>query len=371
MGRYNEWGDGNVSRAEEERESRRRSRSQNASIKKMVAAGRRDQRAAQTRRRQAARASLQYQRQLVKQQAQIAKMRELERAAYEVQVFENLLVLLTSVHQECGEPYDWNAIQVAVPPPAPILSDQGEREASSGAASYQPGFFDWLFRREGRIRAEWANKIEVARQDDERAYQTALQDHMEEVADYKYFSELAARVLKGESTAWLQAIEEFEPFEDVKELGSLVEITGCCASGGKTWIEVTLRVNIEQVIPTEVKSLLKSGKLSVKKMPQGRFHDLSQDYVCGCVFRVARELFALLPVQTVLVHCTGALFDLGTGYTTEECLLSGVVSASDAATLNWDALDPSEAMNNLTHRMNFKKTKGFFAVTPLSTGDVL
>lgn len=306
---------------------------------------------------QAACASLQHQRQIVKQKAQVAKMREIERATYEVKIFENLLVLLTSVHQECGEPCDWNAIHVAVPSLAPIRSDQGEREAISDAASYQPSFFDRLFRREARIRAEWAHKIEAAQQDDECEHQTALQEHIEEVADYKHCSELAARILKGESAAWLQAIEEYDPFEDVKELGSLIEITDSCTSGRKKWIEVTLRVNIDQVIPAEVKSLLKSGKLSIKKMPQGRFHDLSQDYVYGCVFRVARELFALLPAQTVIVHCTGALFDPKTGHTSEGCLLSAIVPASNAATLNWDALDPSGAMSNLTHRMNFKKLR--------------
>ena len=36
-------------------------------------------------------------------------------------------------------------------------------------------------------------------------------------------------------------------------------------------------------------------------MPKGRFHEIYQDYLCGCLLRVAREVFALFPVDTVLV----------------------------------------------------------------------
>ena len=38
-----------------------------------------------------------------------------------------------------------------------------------------------------------------------------------------------------------------------------------------------------------------------KPMPKGLFHGIYLDYLCGCVLRVAREVFALLPVDTVLV----------------------------------------------------------------------
>lgn len=39
------------------------------------------------------------------------------------------------------------------------------------------------------------------------------------------------------------------------------------------------------------------AKLSVKAMPKGRFHEVYQDYACGCCLRIGREVLALLPVD--------------------------------------------------------------------------
>ena len=65
--------------------------------------------------------------------------------------------------------------------------------------------------------------------------------------------------------------------------------------------ELFVLVKSEEIVPRETKSLLKSGKLSVKQMPKARFYEIYQDYVCGCVLRAGRELFALLPIRMVIV----------------------------------------------------------------------
>jgi hypothetical protein len=78
-------------------------------------------------------------------------------------------------------------------------------------------------------------------------------------------------------------------------------------------IECVLSTNGRQAIPSQVKALTASGKVSVKSMPRVRFVEIYQDYVCGCVLRVARELFALLPVETVLVTASAESLDTSTG----------------------------------------------------------
>ncbi len=57
----------------------------------------------------------------------------------------------------------------------------------------------------------------------------------------------------------------------------------------------------EDIVPKQRKALLKSGKLSVKDMPVGKFNELYQDYVCSCVLGTARDVLALLPVDVVIV----------------------------------------------------------------------
>ena len=58
-------------------------------------------------------------------------MQELERAAYEVQVYENHIDVLLSVHKECGEVWEWEAIQSADPPVKPSKSNTYEEAAQS------------------------------------------------------------------------------------------------------------------------------------------------------------------------------------------------------------------------------------------------
>ena len=89
---------------------------------------------------------------------------------------------------------------------------------------------------------------------------------------------MAARIISGEEGAYVEAIEETDPFADINELGSFISFHVVDRSA----IEATLHVNDEQVVPKEVKTLLRSGKLSVKAMPKGAFYELYQDYICSC-----------------------------------------------------------------------------------------
>ena len=95
-------------------------------------------------------------------------------------------------------------------------------------------------------------------------------------------------------------------------------------------IECELKVNGQDVIPADTKSLSAGGKLVVKAMPKARFHEIYQDYVCGCVLRLAREMFALLPVDNVILTATVDGTDSATGHVAELPVLSVVAGGSFA-----------------------------------------
>lgn len=138
-------------------------------------------------------------------------------------------------------------------------------------------------------------------------------------------------------------------------------------------LECILKVNGIDAIPNEVKTLTSTGKLSVKPMPKGRFHEVYQDYVCGCVLRVAREVFAFLPVQTLLVTALADLFDTGTGETAEQPVLSVSIPRAEVEKLNFDRLDPSDAIEKFVHRGDFKATRksgAFQPITPLTPAEI-
>lgn len=115
---------------------------------------------------------------------------------------------------------------------------------------------------------------------------------------------------------------------------------------------------------------MKSGKLSVKQMPKGKFYELYQDHICSCVLRIARELFALLPIEMVLVNCLGNLLSSQTGYMEEKSILSVAIPRKTLEGLNFEMLDPSDSMSNFIHRMAFKRTTGFGGVESLKVSDL-
>lgn len=316
--------------------------------------------------RQAEREALKRQRELERQRKQLARMRELERATYEVQVYENYIDVLTSIHKDCGEAWDWEAIQSATPPIKPTKSDVNERMARSNLEAYRPGLVNKILKRVETKRNELVAAIEDGKRRDERLYQEALREYGQNYADWKATRELAARILAGDTDAYIDAIRQADPFSEMSQLGSSIVFK----TDDYNLIETTMHVNSVDVIPTETKTLLKSGKLSVKKMSKTRFFELYQDYVCGAVLRVARELFALLPIEMVIITAVGDILNTKTGHMEEQPILSVAIPRETLNKLNFAKLDPSDSMDNFLHNMKFLKTKGFQAVERIVPTDL-
>ena len=323
-------------------------------------------RSIQAEMRRAERDAQRRQRELEKQRKQLEKMQELERAAYEVQVYENHIDLMLSVHKECSNTWDWEKIRSTEPPIKPTKSNIHEELAKAKLDKFKPGVFGKILGRAESNRDKLVRNVREARETDEREYQEALQAYEQEYADWGAAREVGSRILAGSATAYIDVIRQTDLFSDISELGSSIEFQ----AKSSALVEATLHVNSEQVIPSEAKSLLKSGKLLVKQMPKGRFYELYQDYVCSCVLRVARELFVLLPIEMVIVNAMGSILNTQTGYMEEQPILSVAIPRKTLEGLNFEMVDPSDSMSNFVHRMTFRKTKGFSAVEVLGASDL-
>jgi hypothetical protein len=89
--------------------------------------------------------------------------------------------------------------------------------------------------------------------------------------------------------------------------------------------------------------------------------------------RVAREAFALLPVETILVTASADALDSRTGQTVEQPVLSVAVSRATIRRFDFENLDPSDAMENFPRRGDVKasrKSGEFERITPLTLADV-
>lgn len=309
--------------------------------------------------RRAERSSVRRQRELERQHKQYAKMLERDAAEYDVAVYQNLIEVLQSVHRDCGEAVNWHELGKLPEPTAPKEQQEHEQVASRALAQYKPGWFDKLLRRVEAQQAALTATLQKAKNVDRAAYDEATRKYNEDVAEWREDRALAERVNAGEVQAYLEVIQRMDPFKEIAGLGSSVEFR----VRHDTPLEALVHVHPAETIPSEVKSLTQSGKLSTKKMPQGQFYDIYQDYVCGCALRVARELFALFPIRSVVVTAMSDMLDTGTGLVEERPILSLAIPRMTLERLNFDTLDPSDSLKNFVHQMSFKKSKGFSPVT--------
>ena len=254
---------------------------------------------------------------MIKEQA---KLSVVEQARLEVESFENSADVLLSIHKQASKKFDWMESLSSLPPHAPV------------------------------------------RTEDETAF-------AQECAEWDKMRSLAKRVLAGDAKAYGEALTELSAFGELSTLGSSI---GFRVHHPKL-ILCELSVNGRDVIPAEVKSLTASGKVSVKPMPKARFHETYQDYVCGCVLRVAREVLALLPVDTAIVTAAVNILQTSTGKEAEVPVLSVAMPRHVVEQLDFANLDASDSMENFTHRgdvMASRKSGGFMAIVPLKPADI-
>ncbi|GAB3644132.1 hypothetical protein [Spirosoma arcticum] len=288
---------------------------------------------------------------------QLQKEQAITSAAQAVRDYDEYISVIKSVHYDRSDRLDWSAMQQESPPSLPLLSTQEEQRAQVSLDTYQPNFFDRLFRLGARKIQRLEEAIVVARQ---RDYQITVEHQAKYTSQFNEWQDrqdLTRQVLNRDSDVYAQVLEIFAPFEGNTHLESRLEYTFTADH-----IEVDVHVNSMDVIPDFVVSQLASGKLSRKALPVSKFNELYQDYVCGCLLRVAREVQALLPVSQVVVHALAKQLNPINGQVESQVIVSAAMPRATLTELNFITLDPSDSMRNFNHNMKFTKTGGFQAV---------
>lgn len=311
------------------------------------------------------RAELKRQREIERRRKEAAKLAALEQATLEVEEFENYLEVITSVHMDCGYVWDWSETLRSVPPDEPAKVSKRQDKAKQKIDSFKPSFFVKMFKQEEKKRASLNEKLEIAIEKDNEEYQDLVEDYKDAYSEWETITNLASRIVAGDIEAYRAAIDEAKPYEEIYKYGSAFNTNVI----SKDAVEVLFQVNDERVIPSEMKSLLKSGKLSVKNMPKSRYYELYQDYVCGSTIRVARELFALLPINRVLVTATCNMLNTATGHKEQQNILSVLMPREIFNKLNFQQIDPSNSLVNFEHKMKFYKTKGFAPIDAIKVSE--
>jgi hypothetical protein len=278
-----------------------------------------------------------------------------------VDTHESQLEVLLSVHREQNDPTDWLAIAASLPPIEPKRHSHAELRAKQNALLAAAVGQDSSLRT--------PTTVPEGHSLDEQAFQQATSSHASAMATWTRTRSLASRILAGDCSAFAEVLNHLDLRGDSSEL--CLETTFTVHSA--TLVECWLRVKGTDILPVETKSLTSTGKLSVKAMPKLRFHEIYQDYVCGCVLRVGREIFGTVPADAAVVTAFADIRDEETGRSSYVPVLSTIMPRSILQDLDWPHIDPSDAMDAFVRRGDVKasrKTGAFAAIAPFEATDV-
>ncbi len=174
----------------------------------------------------------------------------------------------------------------------------------------------------------------------------------------KELQPFAQSVLAGDIDAYFKVIEEVDPFDDLLEFGSGFEV----GTDDPKMLEIEFQVKSDDIIPTEYPDMKASGELVMKEFSKSAYYELVQDYVSSTILRVARDTFALLPVQQVIIHAVDKVLNPATGNDEEVTIVSVKMKRDALATLNFERIDPSDCVESFESNVRFKKTTGYSPV---------
>ncbi len=286
-------------------------------------------------------------------QRQQEKYNEFQRNSAMVQEYESFVASIKTIHTVCDDEINWSHINSISEPFDP--NGIGPRQVA--AIQVLDNFKPNLIQRAIKSVAE-SKKASLA-----QAVEKAAAEDKAEYEEWKNLNLLSQRILAGDIDAYFEVINEMNPLDDLLEYGSDFEFGADISST----MEVEFRVKSEQIVPTFSMALTQTGKLSKKELTKTAHCGLVQDYVCSCAIRIARDMFALLPLTIVVVHAVDNILNSETGHHEDATILSVVFERDTLNRLNFADIDPSDAMNNFRHNMKFLKTSGFKPVERIAS----
>lgn len=293
--------------------------------------------------------------------AALEKEQAREEAANAVQDYEEYVASLVTLHRTCSPPANWSVRASKAAPPSPFPDKCIELTARQALTNYKPSWWAKLTGQAEKEKHRLEKAVDDAPAADQRAYEAAVAAYRQALEDHEDEVTFASKVIRHDEAAMLEAVKLFEPLASIDLLGENLMVR----SLNPKRIGVTLSLHGEEIIPKDRPKLLASGRASVKPMPKGDYHRLYQDHACSACLRVAREILALLPIDEVLVTAVDDLVDTTIGHLQQTPVLSFLAPRTTMLRMNFNTLDPSDAMKNFIHNMKFSPTAGLTAVQPV------
>jgi hypothetical protein len=289
---------------------------------------------------------------------------------------------LISIHQHAQDPTDWQAVETelsqataqvyqkkAFVTPAPD-SERIRADLGAEAKRTVKGLFGMKQKREAYIaeRLDANIRNQTAAWEAEKSKFEEHEARQEKEMNAEYQDQFG--VWKAEITSLLEPTPEFIE-ERLEDLFSQIELpidfslSFEARDNGKT---IALDVDLPEIedYPTKKSKLLASGKVSIKDKTQ---KEIKQDYlssVTGIAFYFASIAFsAARGIEKVQVSGYTQRIDKSTGNETDDYVYSVVFPAQALFQLNFQNIDPVQAILGFDPVIDIGKTGDLKTITPL------
>ena len=285
------------------------------------------------------------------------KLEEIENAQQAVTDWKDYVHTIQSLHKNCTEQIDWKEIENTEKPIEPNLDSENAALAKNKLDNFKPSFFDKLFGSTQKKIDRLNDFLEQSKIKDKKVYDLKYKEYLDELNNWQELQEINTGIKKNQTDFYKKALEYFNPFSDIGELGTQISF-----NFEDNHIDIDLHVNSLDVIPDYELKQTSTGKLSKKNMPKTRFNELYQDHICSASMRIAREVFAYIPIDYARINAVAKIINTKTGHLEDQPILSVIFMPKSIDNLNLETIDPSDSMQNFVHNMNFSKTKGFSVI---------
>lgn len=300
--------------------------------------------------------------QYVRQQKYMAKLQAIEQTRQEVEQYENYIELIQTIHKDTPEIYDWLEVAKTTKPPKPEQDKQISNKLLVKLNKFKQNFIHKWLRLE-----KWARRRKEKRY--QKAFEKEQVDLAARTAEWEKLAkeiddlvDLANGINAGKTEYFEKVYDDENPFEELSSFGS--KVTENFIDKDRAVAELLARD--DEIVPKQQKSQLKSGKLSVKDLPTGKRNEIYQDHIASSVLHVGRVIFGLLPIKALIVNAKCKMLNTATGRMEMQTVLSVKLMRETMEKINFELIDPSDALKNFVCNMNFKKSLGMTPVNPLT-----
>ncbi len=274
--------------------------------------------------------------------------------------WEDYIEKLSHIHVSNEAPFNWKKIADQPKPPEPEKATTCHDVAQRALDQFQPSIFDFIWGGTAKRQNKLKSAVAMAQANDMAMYEQAKKQYLSDLNEWETDKALAERILKGETTAYREATEEYLSLSKDEFIGTSLSV-----SFSEEYVHAKPTVHSTDIIPDIQRKQTATGKLSETKMPISRANELYQDYVAGAAFKIASDFFRILPIHQVYVTCLAMMLNTQTGYQEVTPILSVCFVRDTLEKMNLGHIDPSDALAKFQHVMQFKRQTGFQRIVPL------